>query len=224
MKASLKMSVSDEEQRMLCVQVCLNKIVAPVLRDYVKQGMDKHYTSLDGQLKALTPPCSLSTLTYPSPTSDPGLRPIIKSLEFENINGNLDVHGGDKTMYDYKVSSPVDLAKLYLPKYLANFSAFDMSLDMSAILRLLGKKSLEPIFSSSNPLICIQSIADDVKNNVRNKTAHFNPRGWNKTFFEECFAKMEALVKSIVLPSALEKTKLDELSEWKTDGKRTVSK
>lgn len=218
------MSVSDEEQRMLCVQVCLNKIVAPVLRDYVKQGMDKHYTSLDGQLKALTPPCSLSTLTYPSPTSDPGLRPIIKSLKFGNINGNFDVHGGDKTMYDYKVSSPVDLAKLYLPNYLAKFSAFDTSLDMSAILRLLGEKSLAPIFSSSSPVICIQSIADDVRHNVRNMTAHFDPCVWTKTVFEECFEKMEDLVKSIVLPAALQKTKLDELSEWKTDGKKTVSK
>ena len=212
---------------MLCVQVCLNKVVAPIFQDYLKERMDNHYTSLDGQLKALTPPCSLSTLTFnilTSPTSDARLKTITSSLKFGNINGNSDIHKGDKTMYDYKVSSSVDLAKLYLPKYLAEFSAFDISLDMSAILRLLGEKSLASIFHSSNPFIYIQSIADDVRSNVRNKTSHFNPCVWTKTFFEECFAKMENLVKSIVLPDAHEKAKLDELSTWKKEGKKTVSK
>lgn len=210
---------------MLCVQVCLNKVVAPIFQDYLKERMDNHYTSLDRQLKALKPPCSLSTLTFNilrSPTSDARLKTIASSLKFGNINGNSDVHKGDKTMYDYKVSSSVDLAKLYLPKYLAEFSAFDMSLDMSAILRLLGEKSLASIIFSSNPFIDIQSIADDVRDNVRNKIAHFNPCVWTKTFFEKCFAKMEDLVKSIVLPD--EKAKLDELSTWKKEGKKTVSK
>lgn len=209
---------------MLVVLVSLNQIVAPVLREFVKQGMDNHYTFLEEQLKALTPSCSLRTLTYPSHTSDPGLTPLIRPLEFGNINGNFDVHGRDKLMYDYKVINPVDLAKLYLPTYLAKFSGFDKSLDMSAILRLLGVKSPAPIFSSSNPFICIQSIADDVRDNVRNKAAHFDASSWTETFFEECFAKMEALVKSIVLPDAVEKTKLDELCKWKTQGKKTVTK
>lgn len=212
---------------MLCVQVCLNKVVAPIFQDYLKEGMDNHYTSLDGQLKALTPPCSLSTLTYnilTSPTSDARLKTIASSLKFGNINRNSDIHKGDKTKYDYKVSSSVDLAKLYLPKYLAEFSAFDVSLDMSAILRLLGEKRLASIFLSSNPFLCIQSIADDVRDNVRNKTAHFNPCVWTEAFFEGCFAKMEDLVKSIVLPDVLEKAKLDELSTWKKEGKKTIGK
>jgi len=221
------MPLSDEEKRMLSVLFCLNKTVEPILQDYVKEGMDNHYTSLDGQLKALTPPCSLSTLTYnilTSSSSDPRLKTITSSLKFGNINRNSDVHKGDKTMYDYKVSSSVDLAKLYLPNYLAQFSAFDTSVDMSAILRLLGEKRLASIFFSSNPFLCIQTTADDVRSNVRNKTAHFDPCVWNETFFEECFTKMEDLVKSIVLPDALESTKLDELSTWKKKGKKTEGK
>lgn len=212
---------------MLCVLFCLNKVAAPMCQDFLKQGMDNHYTSLDGQLKALTPPCSLSTLTYSiltSSTSDPRLKTITRPLKFENINGNFDLHRGDKKMYNYKVSDSVDLAKLYLPNYLSKFSAFDMSLDMSAILRLLGEKSLASVLRSSNPFICIQPIADDVRDNVRNRIAHFDPCIWTEAFFEECFDKMEDLVKSIVLPDALEKAKLDELSTWKKEGKKTVCK
>ena len=218
------MSVSDEERRMLIVLVSLNKIVAPVLREFVKQRMDDHYTFLDGQLKALTPPCSLNTLTYPSPTSDSKLRPLIKPLAFGNINSNFDVHGGAKSMYDYKVISSVDLAKLYLPKYLAKFSAFDKSLDMSAILHLLGVKSPAPIFPASNPFVCVQTIANDVRDTVRNKAAHFDDCEWTETFFQECFAKIETLVKSIVLPIAIEKTTLDKLFEWKNQGRKSISK
>ena len=218
------MSVSDEEQRMLIVLVSLNKVVAPVLQQFIKQGMDNHYKFLDGQLRTLKPACSLSTLTHLSVTSDPSLKLLIKSFEFGNINSNLDTHGRARNMYDYKVISSIDLAKLYLPTYLAKFSAFDKSLDVSAILRLLGIRSPVSIFPSSHPVICVQTIADDVRDNVRNKAAHFNECEWTETFFQECFAKMETLVKSIVLPVAIEKATLDKLSEWKNQGGKSISK
>ena len=126
-------------------------------------------------------------------------------------------------MYDYKVTSSVDLAKLYLPTYLGKFSAFDKSLDMSAILRLLGVKNPAPIFPSLNS-ICVQTIADDVRDTVRNKAAHFHDCEWTETFFQECFAKIETLVKSIARPVAIEKTTLDKLSEWKNQGRKSISK
>lgn len=213
------MNVSVEEQRWLVVLVSSNKI-APALRNFVKQGMDNLYTSLDGHLNGLTAPCSLNTLTYPI-AGDPATRdPRLSPLKFRNINNNSDVHGDDKPNYDYKVNSSVDLAKLYLPEYLAKFSAFDESLDMSAILRLLGVTRPAQIFSSSNPFLCIQSIADDVKDNVRNKGAHFDANIWTEGFYDQCFDKLETLVKSMVLPDAVEKTTLDTLSEWKTQGNK----
>ena len=217
------MDFSEEEQRWLAVLVPSNKIVAPVMRNFVKEGMDNLYTSLDRYLNGRIPTCSLSTLTY-AIAGDPTTRdPGFETLKFENINRNYDVHGNDKRSYNYKVNSSVDLAKLYLPNYLTNFSAFDESLDLSAILRLLGAKNPAPIFSSSNPFLCIQSIADDVRENVRNKGAHFDASDWTETFYEQCFVKLETLVKSATLPAATKKTTLEKLSEWKTQGNETVN-
>ena len=209
------MVLSEEEKRWAVVLVTSNKTVAPVLRDFVKQGMHDLYTSLNIHLNGLTPPCSLSTLTYnPATLNDPKLKP----LKFQNINNNQVTHGTNKAMYTYNVISPADLAKLYLPGYLANFSAFDNSLDMGAILRLIGCTKPAPIFSSPNPFICIQTLADDVKDNVRNKGAHFNADEWTQIFFDQCFVKLEALVKGLGLPVANENTTVDKLSDWKTQG------
>ena len=135
------MDVISNDKRWLVTLVTSNKVVAPVLQDIVKQGMDKLFAILDNYLKGLPTPCSLQTLTYadvchlaatPSPASS------LKDLNFGNINNNSGVHGKTKTAYNYNVNSLVDLAKLYLPYYLAEFSAFDKSMDLNAALRLLG--------------------------------------------------------------------------------------
>lgn len=207
---------SDEEKRWLVVGVAMVEVVAPVLRDTVKQGMDLHYNNLDAYLSGLPVPCSLNTLTYTQASYDSTL----KSLKFENINNNSQTHGKskkDKPNYNYNVLSSVDLAKLYLPDYLATFSAFDESLDLSAILRLLGWSRPAPIFPSPNPLLSLQKAADDVRDN-RNKWAHANLSEWSEAFFNDCFSKLESLVKSVGLQGTKEKNTLDQLSDWQTKG------
>ena len=203
---------SDEEKRWLVVGVAMTKVVAPVLRDVVKQGMDLHYKNLDAYCNNLPIHlrCNLSTLTFSQASKDS----ILKSLKFENINNNSQTHGKTKANYNYNVSSPVDLAKLYLPDYLALFSAFDESLDLSAILRLLGCSRPLSIFPSPG----IQAAADDVRDNIRNKWAHANFSEWSEAFFTDCFTKLETLVKSVGLGAKELKDTLYQLSEWQTKG------
>ena len=208
------MMVSDEEKRWLVVGIAMNKVAAPVLRDYIKQGMDTHYTNLDIYCSGLTTPCTLKTLTYHHVSTNPSF----KHLKFQNVNNNLHLYGKHKNLYNYNINSSVDLAKLFLPDYLAQFSAFDESLDMSAILRLLGFNNPAPIFPSPNPLISIQMSADDVRENVRNKWGHCNVTDWTEVLFNDCFSKLEALVRSLGLTGGVEKTTLDQLSDWKTKG------
>ena len=207
------MMVSDEEKRWLVVGIAMNKVAAPVLRDFIKQGMDTHYAN-NTCCHGVTTPCALNTLTYHQVNADPNL----KRLKFQNINNNRNNHGNHKNLYNYNVSSSVDLAKLFLPDYLAQFSGFDESLDISAILRLLGCTNPAPIFLSPNPVMSIQLAADDVRENVRNKWGHCNVTDWTEVLFNYCFSKLETLVRSLRLTGGLEKTTLDQLSDWQTKG------
>ena len=178
------------------------------LRDVIKAGMDTHYDDLD---KHLTPSCTLKTLTYHYANTDPHL----KKLKFQNVNNNGVLHGSDKRNYSFTINNSVDLAEIYLPNHLAMFSAFDESLDMTAILNLLGISYYQPkaIFSALT-----QTSADDVRKNVRNKWGHFDVIEWPDTFFDDCFAKVEALVRSLGLTIEKEKKTLEDLYDWQTKG------
>ena len=208
----VKMMVSDEEKRWIVVGIAMNKVVAPVLRDVMKTGMDTHYDDFD---KHLTPSCTLKTLTYPYANTDPHLR----KLKFQNVNNNSVLHGNDRKRYNFTINSSVDLAKIYLPGHLAMFSAFDKSLDMTAILNLLGISYYQPkaIFPALT-----QTSADDVRKNVRNKWGHFDVSDWSDTFYDDCFAQLQALVKSLGLTGDKEKETLDELNDWQTKGTASV--
>ena len=208
------MMISDEEKRWLVVGLAMNKVAAPVLRHFVQQGMDKHYTNLDMYCRSLAIPSSLQALTYGNVATDPTL----KHLKFQNINNNRLLHDQNKILYDYDIHSAVDLAKLYLPDYLSRFSGFDGSLDISAILRLLGFDNPAPIFSSPNPCLSIQCVANEVRENVRNKWGHCNFNEWSEVFFSYCFAKLKSLIRSLGLTDGTERTTLDRLNDWETKG------
>ena len=211
------MIVSDEEKRWLVAGIAMNKVAAPVLRDFIKQGMDTHYMNLDIYCSGLATPFTLKTLTYHQVSTDP----CFKHLKFQNVNNNLQLYGmkkNDLHKYNYNLNSSVDLAKLFLPDYLAEFSGFDESLDMSAILRLLGFNNPAPIFYSPNPLISIQLSADNVRENVRNTWGHCNVTDWTEVFFSDCFSKLKTLVRSLGLTLGKEKMALDQLSDWETKG------
>ena len=205
------MMVSDEEKRWIVVGIAMNKVAAPVLRDAVKQGMDTNYANLDRHCHLLHPPCTLKTLTHGVVRADP----ILKNLKFQNINNNHLVHG--VCNYNFNINSSLDLAKLYLPGYLAQFSGFDDSLDMTAILRLLEFRNYmqlpAAVFSPH-----IQASADDVRENVRNKWGHVDVTVWTDALFNDCFDKLKTLVRSLGLTAVVEKNTLNQLADWQTKG------
>ena len=205
--------VSDEEKRWIVVGIAMNKVAAPVLRDAVKQGMDTNYTNLERHCQLLYPPCTLKTLTHGVVRADP----IFGRLKFQNINNNDHLYGKCYSSYNFSINDSVDLAKLYLPDYLAEFSDFDDSLDMTAILRLLGFKNYMPaavaVFSPH-----IKASADDVRENVRNKWGHVDVTEWTDALFNDCFDKLKSLVSCLGLTASVEKKALDQLDDWQTKG------
>ena len=205
------MMVSDEEKRWIVVGIAMNKVAAPVLRDAVKQGIDANYVNLDGHCQLLHPPCTLKTLTHGVVRA----HHIFGRLKFQNINNNDHLYGKRYRSYNFSINDSVDLAKLYLPDYLAQFSAFDDSLDMTAILRLLGFRNYMPaaVFSPHT-----QTSADDVRENVRNKWGHVDVTEWTDALFNDCFDKLKALVRSLGLTTVVEKNTLDQLADWQTKG------
>ena len=207
----IQMMVSDEQKRWIVVGIAMNKVAAPVLRDAVKQGMDTNYANLDRHCQLLHPPCTLKTLNHGVVRADP----IFGRLKFENINNNDHLYGKRYRSYNFSINDFVDLAKLYLPGYLAQFSGFDDSLDMTAILRLLGFRNYMPaaVFSPHS-----QASADDVRENVRNKWGHVDVTEWTDAMFNDCFDKLKTLVRSLGLTAGVEKKTLDQLDDWQTKG------
>ena len=203
------MMVSDEEKRWIVVGIAMNKVAAPVLRDAVKQGMDTNYANLDRYCQHMSRPCTLKTLNHGGVRADP----ILKNLKFQNINNNHLIHR--VCNYTLNINSSVDLAKLYLPGYLAQFSGFDDSLDMTGILRLLGFRNFMPaaVFSPHS-----QASADDVRENVRNKWGHVDVTEWTDALFNDCFDKLKTLVRSLGLTAGVEKNTMDQLDDWQTKG------
>ena len=128
-------------------------------------------------------------------------------LKYQNINGNDKLPKGHA--FDYRVTSHVDFAKLYLESFMAKFNAFDEHCDASAVLNLLGRV---PVFSPS-----VKKAASDVRQ-ARNSWAHCAFGDWDDAKFNQYFKDMEQLVKMLALPSAGEMHLLNELNDWKKKG------
>ena len=175
------------------------------------QTRDGHQLCKSGQTLSTSPPAlySKDINSWCGPSRSYLEEPEISKY----INNNHLVH--DVRNYNFNINSSVDLAKLYLPDYLAQFSAFDESLDMTAILRLLGFKNYMPatVFSPH-----IQASADDVRENVRNKWGHVDVTEWIDALFNDCFDKLKTLVRSLGLTAGVEKNTMDQLDDWQTKG------
>jgi len=141
--------------------------------------------------------------------------PIFGGLKFQNINNNDHLYGKWYSSYNFHINDSIDLAKLYLPDYLAQFSAFDESLHMTAILHLLGFKNYMPVALFSPHT---QASADDVRENVRNKWGHIDVTERTDALFNDCFDKLKILARSIGLTADVEKNILDQLDDWQTKG------
>lgn len=186
------------------VGIALNKILIPPIRPFVEQGINTEYNNLkishnihnQGPLGRLQ--------KWPASSK--------KLLKYENINGN-DVrprlHGGRfNYLFNCRVQSHMDFARLYVEKHMAKFTAFNDHCDASAVLSLLGGV---PVFSAA------ASSAGDVRME-RNDWAHCVFSKWDPAKFQKSFTEMEQLVKNMALPSVKERELLEKLKDWETNG------
>ena len=192
------MNVSDNHERWIVFGIALNKVLVAKIRAFVEQEIRKKYGNLQTSH-------NIHTQSYRG-----RLQKHSVALKYENINGNDTLPrkpGGkyDYPTFDYRVTSYIDFAKLYVENHMAKFNAFNEHCDASAVLALLGKV---PVFSA-----VVQTAAGDVRK-ARNAWAHCVFSEWDLGGFEQSFADMEQLVKSLGLPSADETAVLIELNDW----------
>ena len=196
-------NITDNQKRWLVFGIALKKVLVSRIRSFVEQEVQREYGKLQKSHSIHTQSTSGRLKNWPT------------FLKYENINGNdvfprLPSRRYDYSKFDCRVTSHVDFAKLYVENHMAKFNAFDEHCDASAVLALLGKV---PVFFRA-----VQSAANDARQ-TRNAWAHCVFRDWDLLSFQQRFATMETLVKSLGLPSADEMYLVNELKDWETKGK-----
>ena len=93
------------------IGICLNRLLLPVLRDFAGQQISKHYTSLKSS-KGIDAQVFGSHLTHDGTFK----------LNYGSINNNWGMFKRKEHLYDYKITTDVDLAKLYLEQHMAKFA------------------------------------------------------------------------------------------------------
>jgi len=103
--------LGDKQKRWVVIGICLNRLILPVLRDFTGQEISKHYTSLKSSNK-------IDTQAFRSQLTHDGSF----KLNYRSINNNWARFKRKERLYDYKVTTDVDLAKLYLEPHMAKFT------------------------------------------------------------------------------------------------------
>ena len=93
------------------IGICLNRLLLPVLRDFTGQEITKHYVTLKSTSK-------IDTQVHPGHMKKDGSF----DLNYGSINNNWGRFKRKERLYDYKVTTDVDLAKLYLEPKMAKFT------------------------------------------------------------------------------------------------------
>ena len=195
--------ITDEERRWVVIGICLNKLLTPALRTVLGQQIPIWYNNLC----LLSNPINKQTYKKHA-TKLP--RSTVK-LNYGNINKNYDNHKSTYSAYDYDVKYPESLAKLFVQPFMAKFTGFDQTMDLSAALTLIAEA--DPFHSSG-----AAAQANIVRSNVRNEWAHCDFSQWNMTNYHTCIQRIESLVKKLNLSIADENDFVNELNNWKDKG------
>ncbi|XP_028390605.1 uncharacterized protein LOC114515537 isoform X2 [Dendronephthya gigantea] len=195
--------ITDEQRRWVVTGICLNKLLTPVLRNLLGREIPVWYKSL------CLPPSSINTQTFAK--HEKKLHPSNITLNYGNINKNFVNHKSKHSSYDYAVKDAISLAKLFLQPFMAKFTGFDTTMDLSAALTLICES--HPFYSSG-----AAAQAKIVRSVVRNEWAHCNFSHWTDVNFFACIQEIELLVRKLNMAPADEKDFLDELNNWKNNG------
>ena len=194
-------SLSDNERRWIVAGICLTKVLTPVVRKVLANEMQIWYHRLR------KPPDVIDKQVFAAFKKK--LPPSRFPLQYKNINNN-NVHKLPSA-YDYAVKDPLSLAKLFVQPFMAMFTGFDESMDMSAVLAVMCEA--DPFVTSGAAVD-----AKTVRSDIRNKWAHCNFSDWTEPTFLAALQGMQSLAKKINLSSADEKALCDSLDNWKDKG------
>ena len=193
--------ISEQEQHWILVGIGLNKVLAATLRKVVETELEKWHESL------CKPPDEIDQQNFAKYKKK--LPPSKSQLQYQNINNNS-IHKRSSA-YDYGVKDALSLARLFVQPFMAHFTGFDETIDMSALLTIIGEAAP---FASSGVAVEAKKLRSD----VRNHWAHCNFSEWTVHMFNASFQAIESLVKKINLPAADKKKVCDELDFWKRTG------
>lgn len=191
---SRDLQLNENEKRWLVMGIVLNKVLISTIHPFVKQAIEEEYNSL----KATHSIHKRESLGLPRWT-------LPCTLRYENINGNDSRL--NRLEFDKRVCSYIDFAKLFVPKHLATFNAFDDNCDAEALLMLLENM---PVFSGA-----VRSAAGGVRT-LRHEWLRYVISQWHEDKYVQSFRLMEDLVKAMAQPD--EGKLLQELQEWKDKG------
>ena len=195
--------ITDEQRRWVVIGICLNKLLTPVLRTVLGKQIPAWYNNL------CHPPTNIAKQVYGTQVKK--LLPSTVKLNYGNINKNYDNHKSTYGAYDYDVKDPESLAKLFVQPFMAKFTGFDQTMDLSAALTLIAET--DPFHSSG-----AAAQANIVRSMVRNEWAHCDFSHWSELNYRTCIQHIELLVKKLNLSSADEKDFVNELNNWKDKG------
>ena len=196
--------ITDDQRRWVVIGICLNKLLTPVLRNVLGKKVLVWYNSL------CLSPNQINKQTYKKHATK--LPPSKLKLNYGNINKNYDNHKLIYHAYDYNVQDPESLAKLFVQPFMAKFSGFDQTMDLSGALTVMGEA--DPFHTSG-----AAPLANTVRKVVRNDWAHCDFSHWNDVNYHSCIQHIESLVKQLNLPSADENDFVNDLNNWKDKGK-----
>ena len=187
-------TISEEETRWVVIGVCLNKVIAPALRKVLRSELDKWYIDL---------------CRPPDDIDKQDIRKYMKTLppskfppNYKSINNNEKKSRG---AYDFAVKDSLSLAKLFLQPNMAKFTGFDETMDMSAILGVM---------CNAKPFSSTATVAETVRNDIRNKWAHCNFSEWTPSEFTASIQNLKSLIKIINLSPADAKALCGGLDDW----------
>ncbi|XP_020898354.1 uncharacterized protein LOC110237116 isoform X2 [Exaiptasia diaphana] len=190
------LSLDENSKRWVVVGIAIMKVLLPALRNFVLPKITKHYNDLKTNH-------NIDTQVFGTHLKMDGTY----KFNYDSINSN---QGKKPPLFDYRVTSEVDLAKLCLKPFMAKFTGIDETCDLSAVLGILS--------SASVFLPATQAAAKDVRQYVRNEWGHCNFTEWDEVKIADCFKFMDVLVKSLILADEEEKKLLEELKEWEENG------
>ncbi len=154
------------------------------------------------------PPVEIHKQTFGK--HEKSLLPSTIKLNYDSINNNA-VHKSPK-LYDYAVKDPLSLAKLFMKPFMASFTGFDHTMDTSAVLSVMCEA--QPFIASGAAVL-----AKNVRSDIRNEWAHCDFSHWSEPNYQSALNDIESLVKAVGLTTAEEKSVLDDINNWRNNGK-----